>query len=70
MKILFWLIQMYFYTSGSWGLAVFPQDGLTATELLQSADTAMYKAKSLGKNRVCFFDHKDAIMLKYNSGHA
>ena len=41
-----------FYTTASVGVAVYPQAGVTAEELLKSADTAMYSAKSLGRNLV------------------
>ncbi|MEO0226343.1 MAG: diguanylate cyclase [candidate division WOR-3 bacterium] len=34
------------------GLATCPSRGLTADKLIQNADTAMYRAKNLGKNRV------------------
>ena len=37
--------------SSSIGIAVFPENGNTAHELLNSADTAMYAAKKAGKNR-------------------
>lgn len=37
------------------GIAMFPEDGDTATDLIQRADTAMYAAKSLGKNNIRFF---------------
>ena len=43
------------FASTSIGIAVYPQDGLSAEQLLQSADTAMYHAKSLGKNGFRFF---------------
>ncbi len=37
------------------GIAVFPQDGDTAEELLKSADKAMYAAKKQGKNTYTFY---------------
>ncbi|MDO8862272.1 EAL domain-containing protein [Haliea sp. E1-2-M8] len=37
------------------GISVFPENGDTWEELLRSADTAMYRAKSLGNSRFCFF---------------
>ena len=38
--------------SGSLGIALFPDDGMDAEELLRAADLAMYDAKSHGRNRV------------------
>ncbi|MBF0167821.1 MAG: EAL domain-containing protein [Alphaproteobacteria bacterium] len=40
----------------SLGLAVFPQDGADANELLKNADTAMYQAKAAGRSTYRFFD--------------
>ncbi|TAN52141.1 MAG: EAL domain-containing protein [Rhodospirillales bacterium] len=38
------------------GLAVFPQDGIDANDLLKNADTAMYQAKAAGRSTYRFFD--------------
>lgn len=43
------------HTTPSIGIAVFPDDGDTAEALMQNADTAMYHAKSAGRNNVQFF---------------
>jgi diguanylate cyclase (GGDEF)-like protein len=43
------------FISCSIGATVFPEDGLTADELLRKADTAMYGAKSAGRSRCVFF---------------
>jgi diguanylate cyclase (GGDEF)-like protein len=43
------------YATTSVGIAVYPGDGDSAEQLLQSADTAMYQAKSQGKNVYRFF---------------
>ncbi len=43
------------YVTSSVGIAVYPQDGENQTQLLQNADTAMYCAKTRGKNNYCFF---------------
>lgn len=37
----------------SMGVAAFPDQGKTATELIAAADAAMYRAKREGRNRVC-----------------
>jgi len=41
--------------SASIGIAMFPQDGATLQSLLKYADTAMYKAKTNGRNNFQFF---------------
>lgn len=37
------------------GIAMYPEHGATATELIKNADTAMYAAKHAGKNTYRFF---------------
>ena len=41
---------------GSIGVALFPDHGDTAAELLRCADIAMYRAKQDGRNRHCVFE--------------
>ncbi|MGH8612980.1 MAG: putative bifunctional diguanylate cyclase/phosphodiesterase [Gammaproteobacteria bacterium] len=41
--------------SASIGVAFYPWDGKNATEIIKHADTAMYKAKSRGRNTCQFF---------------
>ena len=43
------------YIGMSMGIAVYPDDGLTATDLIKQADIAMYHAKTQGKNTYRFF---------------
>jgi len=38
------------------GVAIFPEDGRTAAELLRNADAAMYTVKDSGRNGICVFD--------------
>ncbi len=38
------------------GLATFPRDAQTSEDLVKRADEALYKAKSLSRNRLCAFD--------------
>lgn len=46
-------------SSASFGIVLFPRDGIEQIELMKNADTAMYKAKELGKNNIQFF--KDSM---------
>ena len=41
--------------SGSFGIATWPADGDDVENLLRSADTAMYAAKSVGRNNYQFY---------------
>ena len=42
-------------TSGSMGIATYPDDGADFDESLKKADIAMYGAKDAGRNAVRFF---------------
>lgn len=45
------------YTAhGSIGVTLMPKEGETANDLLREADTAMYRAKKAGRNRIVFFE--------------
>ena len=53
---------MHFHMSLSLGIALYPGDGNVFDDLMRSADTAMYAAKTAGKNQYRFFDHRmDAV---------
>lgn len=51
----FHLHEQELVVSASIGLALFPDDGRTAAELLRDADAAMYSAKAAGRNTYRFF---------------
>jgi len=46
------------HVSISIGIAMYPDDGITAGELLKHADIAMYHAKKLGRNNFQFYSKK------------
>ena len=63
---IFLIEKTEFFISASFGISIYPQDGIDSEELLKCADTAMYKAKDNGKNAVQFFNKKmkDEILKK------
>lgn len=50
------------------GVALIPEDGTSADELLRLADLAMYEAKSSGRNRFCFFCPRMNQVAQLNAG--
>lgn len=51
-----WIINDYkLNVSASIGVALYPKDGDSVTELMKKADTSLYKAKELGKDNFCFY---------------
>jgi len=43
------------FISGSIGIAYYPESGRSVSELIQNADTALFKAKSAGRNQFAVF---------------
>jgi len=54
-------------TSASIGVAIFPDHADSAVELLAKADTAMYEAKSGGRNRIHIYEPGDMQQEKMGS---
>ncbi|EAT12411.1 EAL domain-containing protein [Bermanella marisrubri] len=60
-RILHQMMQPFFiedrqlYLSASVGIALYPENALSGTDLLRNADTAMYHAKAMGKNNFQFY---------------
>ena len=48
----------------SLGFAIFPRDGHDGNELMRSADAAMYRAKTEGKNSYCFYSADMTVQAK------
>jgi len=52
-----YLIDDYLYSgTGSIGLTLFPKPMDVVDDLLREADTAMYRAKSMGRNRIAYYE--------------
>ncbi|MDE7548526.1 EAL domain-containing protein [Acetobacter fabarum] len=55
------------YFSASMGCAVFPQHGTDAASLLQATDIALYRAKTLGRDRFEVFNNENMEAVKKKS---
>lgn len=50
------------YITISCGIASYPRDAKNAIELFRVADSAMFRAKKLGKNRVCLSEAESMVL--------
>mgnify|MGYP001942492608 FL=1 len=46
------------HSTASIGISIYPDNADNAEELFKQADIAMYRAKKLGRSRVCFFEEE------------
>ncbi|MBL4914851.1 EAL domain-containing protein [Shewanella schlegeliana] len=53
----FYIDNRQLVLTASIGIAIYPNDGLTPSELLRNADSAMYHTKSIGRNTYSYFTH-------------
>lgn len=53
------------YFTLSFGVASYPRDAKTVVELFRVADSALFRAKDLGKNRICLSE-AESMVLKSN----
>jgi diguanylate cyclase (GGDEF)-like protein len=50
------------YISFSCGIASYPRDSKNAVELFRVADSSMFRAKKLGKNKVCLSEAESMVL--------
>lgn len=55
------ILEKEVHITGSIGIALYPQDGDTFGTLLKNSDTAMYKAKELGRQTFQFYEHEMSL---------
>ncbi|WP_369601318.1 diguanylate cyclase [Hahella sp. SMD15-11] len=64
------------HVGASIGIAIYPRDGTSATDLIKHADVAMYQAKNAGRNQYCFYEAgmsaavRERIRLENDLRHA
>ena len=59
-----------YHTSASVGVAIFRGRDRDETEVLKHADVAMYEAKDLGRNRICFYSKARQAIVDTRSAMA
>lgn len=62
-----WQVENHeLHVTSSIGIAMYPADGNTREELMKHADMAMYNAKDLGRDNICFFTATINDTFHYN----
>jgi len=61
------LDRVEYENTPSIGIALFCENDTTVEELLKHADLAMYQAKSVGRNTLCFFDPQTQSLVESRS---
>ena len=51
------------YVEASIGISIYPNDGISGEELLRDADTALFRAKELGRNQYCYYTSSLGTMV-------
>ncbi len=64
----FFIENQQYMSGGSIGVTLLPKVGQTADDLLREADTAMYRAKQAGRNRIAFFEAKMQVEVEGRLG--
>ena len=54
----FYLNKQAVFVTPSMGISLFPTDADSSEQLLVNADTALYKAKEAGRNRILYFNYE------------
>jgi diguanylate cyclase (GGDEF)-like protein/PAS domain S-box-containing protein len=52
------------HISASIGITLFPADGHSADRLIKNAELGMYRAKSIGRNSICFYSPQMNLMAR------
>jgi diguanylate cyclase (GGDEF)-like protein len=55
------------HVGASIGITLFPDDGAGFDDVVRNADTAMYRAKDLGRGRIMFFERSMTVKLQVPS---
>ena len=61
------LVEFKHHSTSSIGVTSFGAQQSNVSDLLKQADLAMYQAKSLGRNMVCFFDPQMQVIVTANA---